>query len=160
MAEGQEWFDRVRRKHSLGMLHAEAQDGAWLADPDLDVPRDWADIRELLARTYAFDDSPLARFGPHDVERLRPFALRAAATWDALPPGGSVEVAWPGANDLVVVSTEERSALALSTPRVAQVRYQTRERDRHGREQLVDVAIEVSRRPARRPPRRRSTASH
>lgn len=109
----QEWFDRVRRKHGLAMLHAEAQDGHWLTDPDLDVHAEWQEIRRRLAQTYAFEDSPLSGFGPDDVERLRPFALRAAATWDELAPGGSVEVSWPGANDLVVVPTETRGALAL-----------------------------------------------
>jgi hypothetical protein len=111
-----EWLDRVRRKHGLSMLHAEAQDGRWLADPDLDVHRDWQTIRTKLARTYAFADSPLACLGPDDVERLRPLALRTAATWDALPPGGSIEVSWPGANDVVVVPTETRGAVALRGP--------------------------------------------
>jgi hypothetical protein len=112
----QEWLGRVRRKHALSMLHAEAQDGRWLADPNLDVHGNWREIRGRLARTYAFEDSPLAGFAPHDVERLRPFALRAAAAWDALPAGGSVEVSWPGANDLVVAPTEVRGAIALSRP--------------------------------------------
>ena len=103
-----EWLDRVRRKHGLSMLHAEAQDGSWLLDPDLDVHGDWQQIRRRLAKTYAFAESPLAHFGPQDVEALRPFARRAAAAWEALPPGGSVEVSWPGANDLVVVPTETR----------------------------------------------------
>ncbi|HVE94931.1 MAG TPA: hypothetical protein VNB24_08435 [Acidimicrobiales bacterium] len=100
-----DWLDRVRRKHSLAMLHAEAQDGQWLADPNLDVHRDWAEIHRRLSRMYAFDESPLAKFAPQDVERLRPFALRAVATWEALPEGGSVEVRWPGANDLIVIPT-------------------------------------------------------
>ena len=104
----QAWLDRVRRKHGLSMLHAEAQDGHWLLDPELDVHASWREIRSHLAKTYAFAESPLAGFGPNDVEALRPFALRAAATWEALPPGGSVEVSWPGANDLVVVPTETR----------------------------------------------------
>jgi len=85
------------------MLHAEAQDGFWLADPDLVVRSSWKEIRDKLARTYAFETSPLAKFCPQDVERLCPFARRAVALWDALPVGGSVEVRWPGANDLVVV---------------------------------------------------------
>ena len=112
----QEWPERVRRKHGLAMLHAEAMDGRWLADPALDVRADWQEIRSTLARTYAFGESPLGGFGPADVERLRPFALRAAATWEALPDGGSVEVRWPGANDLVVVPTEARGAVALDLP--------------------------------------------
>jgi hypothetical protein len=100
-----EWLDRVRRKQGLSMLHAEAQDGRWLAEPDLNVHARWKEIRRRLTRTYAFHESPLAGFGPEDVERLRPFAQRAVATWDALPRGGSVEVRWPGANDLVVVDS-------------------------------------------------------
>jgi hypothetical protein len=99
-----EWLDRVRRKHDLSMLHAEAQGGSWLVRKDLDVHRDWPDIRARLARTYAFTRSPLADLGPQDVTRMRTFALRAVATWEALPAGGSVEVHWPGANDLVAVS--------------------------------------------------------
>jgi hypothetical protein len=99
-----EWLDRVRRKHGLSMLHAEAQDGRWLADPDLNVRAQWQEIRRRLTRMYAFHESPLSGFTPDDVERLRPFAQRAAATWDSLPYGGSVEVRWPGANDLVVVA--------------------------------------------------------
>jgi hypothetical protein len=108
------WLDRVRRKHGLSMLHAEAHDGIWLTDPALDVHAQWPEIRDRLRRTYAFADNPLLAMGPDDVEALRPFALRAAATWAALPDGGSVEVTWPGPNDLQVVSTEERGALSLS----------------------------------------------
>ena len=121
----QEWFDRVRRKHGLSMLHAEAQDGRWLIDPDLDVHAQWPTIRDRLARQYAFEDSPLARFGPQDVEALRPFALRAAATWDVLRPGGSVQVTWPGANDLTVVPTETHGIDAI----------------KHGRDHDVAVAL-------------------
>lgn len=102
----QEWLDRVRRKHGTAMLHAEVQDGRWLADPNLDVDADWKTIRAKLARTYAFEASPLANLAPQDVERLRPFAIRAVATWDALPKGASVEVCWPGANNLVVVPSD------------------------------------------------------
>ena len=98
----QDWLDRVRRKHGTSMLHAEAQDGAWLADPDLNVHAEWPDIRRRLGRMYAFEENPLMRFGPADVERLRPFAQRAAAAWNELPAGGQVEVHWPGVNDLVV----------------------------------------------------------
>jgi hypothetical protein len=98
-----EMLERVRRKHRTEMLHAEVQGGLWLADPELNVHADWSRIRQKLARTYAFNESPLAKFGPQDVERLRPFAQRAVTAWDRLPMGGSVEVHWPGANDLVVV---------------------------------------------------------
>jgi hypothetical protein len=113
----QQWFDRVRRKHGLSMLHAEAQGGTWLADPDLDVHAEWSQIRDRLARAYAFDDSPLAPFGPEDVERLRPFALRATAAWNGLRPGGSVEVSWPGANDLIEVPTETHGAVLMTSHR-------------------------------------------
>lgn len=109
----QEWFDRVRRKHGTAMLHAEAQDGIWLADPDLDVRAQWSEIRRRLTQTYAFQESPLQRWGPQDIERLRPFALRNAAIWEGLPAGGQVEVHWPGANDLVVVSAEEQRPVPL-----------------------------------------------
>ena len=109
----QEWLNRVRRKHGYAMLHAEAQDGSWLARPDLNVHAEWREIRDRLTKTYAFSDSPLTRFGPQDVEALRPFARRAAAAWDELPAGGSVEVSWPGANDLVVVDSATRGALSL-----------------------------------------------
>ena len=74
---------------------------------------DWKRIRQKLARTYAFKDSPLADFGPQDVEALRPFAQRAVAAWDALSNGASVEVRWPGANDLVLVHSNVRSAASL-----------------------------------------------
>lgn len=103
-----EWLDRVRRKHDLSMLHAEVQEGEWLADPDLDVHREWPRIRDQLARTYAFTGSPLAGMGPDDVERLRPFARRAAAAWHDLPAGGALELHWPGARDPVVVDVAER----------------------------------------------------
>ena len=109
----QAWLDRVRRKHGLSMLHAEAQDGHWLADPQLDVHRDWPEIRRRLARAYAFVDNPLMDLGPHDVERLRPLAQRTAALWAAIPLGGSIEVSWPGADDPVVVPSETRGALSL-----------------------------------------------
>ena len=102
-----EWLDRVRRKHRLSMLHAEAHDGYWLADPELEVRADWPVIRRRLARTYAFSESPLARLGPEDVERLRPFARRAVETWDVLPEGGGVQVSWPGTNYLVVLSHDD-----------------------------------------------------
>ena len=108
-----EWFARVRRKHGLSMLHAEAHDGRWLADPELDVRASWRQIRDGLRRGYAFADNPLMHMGPDDVEALRPLALRTAAIWDALPNGGSIEVSWPGTADPVVVPTETRSAMAL-----------------------------------------------
>lgn len=106
-----DWYRRVVRKHGESMLHAEAQDGLWLTDPSLDVHAQWPEIRDRLARTYAFADSPLSRFGPSDVEKLRPFAMRAAKIWSDLPDGGSVQVTWPGANHLEVVPTETHSVL-------------------------------------------------
>ena len=145
----QEWFDRVRRKHGLSMLHAEAQDGHWLADPHLDVHKDWQEIRRRLVHTYAFEDSPLASWGPQDVERLRPFALRAAATWDALPAGGSVEVAWPGANDLVVVPAEERGALALPRAHAVRATFESRGLDPANPSEPVSVAIDLGPTPRR-----------
>jgi hypothetical protein len=145
----QEWLDRVRRKHGLAMLHAEAQDGHWLADPTLDVHADWSEIRRLLARTYAFEDSPLARFGPQDVERLRPLALRTAALWEALPPGGSIEVAWPGADDPLVVSSDARGALSLTHREAIRAVYLHRDQDTG---EQVTVALDV--RPRRRARRR------
>jgi hypothetical protein len=147
----QAWFDRVRRRHATAMLHAEAQDGAWLADPDLDVHARWPELRDLLARTYAFADSPLASFGPADVERLRPFALRAAATWDALPAGAAVEVHWPGANDLVVVAAGD-VVPAPSRPGVVPVIAPGR--DREGRP--LHRRVELDRRTTRS--RRRKAA--
>lgn len=105
----QEWFDRVLRKHGLSMLHAEAQNGFWLVDPDLDVQARWPEIRRRLARTYAFTESPLAQLGPKEVERLRPFARRAVDIWNELPDGGQVEVRWPGANELVVLPNDSDS---------------------------------------------------
>jgi len=107
------WLDRVRRRHGLGMLHAEAQDGRWLVEPGLDVRARWPEIRSRLADSYAFEETPLAHFGPDDVERLLPLARRTAAIWDALPEGGSVEVAWPGAEPPAVVPTGTRGAPAL-----------------------------------------------
>jgi hypothetical protein len=99
----QEFLDRVRRKHREAMLHAEAHGGLWLARPDLNVHAEWPDIRRKLAKAYAFTESPLAHLGPDDVERLRPFALRATQVWNDLPDGASVEVRWAGANDLELV---------------------------------------------------------
>lgn len=101
-----EWLDRLRQKHELSMLHAEAVGGYWLADPDLDVHAQWHEIRQRLAQNYAFSDSPLEKFGPDDVERLRPFARRAVETWNQLPGGGRVQVRWPGANDLIVLPAD------------------------------------------------------
>ena len=150
----QEWLDRVRRKHGLSMLHAEAQGRSWLAAPDLDVHADWKEIRARLARAYAFSDSPLAGFGPHDVERLRQFALEAVATWDALPAGGSVEVSWPGANDLVVVPTETRGAVALPAPHGIQGVFHGRGVNATDPTELMSVAIDLRRRTRR--PRRRA----
>jgi hypothetical protein len=48
--KGREWLDRVRRRHGLAMLHAESQDGAWLADTSIDVRADWDLIRDRLSR--------------------------------------------------------------------------------------------------------------
>jgi hypothetical protein len=152
----QEWFDRVRRRHGLSMLHAEAHGGPWLADPDLDVRRDWSEIRRSLARMYAFTESPLARLGPHDVEALRPFAQRAAATWDALAPGGSVEVRWPGANDLVVVPTEARGSLSLDGPGASHLTYDTTHRGPGGRLERVTVVVDTGRRLRSNRARRRT----
>jgi hypothetical protein len=129
------------------MLHAEAQDGAWLADPDLDVHRDWRAIRDRLARTYAFADTPLASFGPDDVERLRPLARRTAALWDALPAGGSIEVRWPGADDPVVVPTETRGALAFT--RELGIDALVSRRDERGERVRVALALGGPRRRAR-----------
>ena len=123
----QEWYARVVRKHGMSMLHAEAQDGYWLTDPNLNVRADWPEIRERLRNTYAFDDSPLRGMSPDDVEKLRPFALRNAAIWSELPAGGAVEVDWPGANDLRSVRTEERGVLSLTGKhRVLAVAYNRR----------------------------------
>jgi hypothetical protein len=90
------WLERVKRKHGLAMLHAEAHDGHWLADPDLDVHTNWTAIRRSLAKAYAFENNPLVDFTPADVERLRPLALATAAAWEALPNGGCLLVRWPG----------------------------------------------------------------
>jgi hypothetical protein len=144
-----EWLARVRRKHGLSMLHAEAQDGRWLADRDLDVHRDWKEIRAHLARAYAFSASPLARFGPPDVERLRPVALRVAELWDALPDGGSIEVSWPGVADPVVVPTETRSALALGGRHGFDAVVRTRGHDPRDPDGYVSVALRAPGGPAR-----------
>ena len=141
-----DWLDRVRRKHGLSMLHAEAQAGLWLADPGLDVHGDWKEIRGRLARSYAFTDSPLAAYGPADVERMRPFALRAVATWNALPAGASVEVAWPGANDLVQVPAETRGALALPPPHAIEAMFHSRGVNPADPTEMVSVAMNLRRR--------------
>ena len=55
-----DWFERIQRKHGPSMLHAEAQDGFWLTEADLDVHAQWQEIRRRLAKAYAFADGPLA----------------------------------------------------------------------------------------------------
>ena len=54
--------------------------------------------------------APSLGSGPLDVERLRPFAQRVAATWADLPAGGQVELHWPGANELLVVDGSDAGA--------------------------------------------------
>jgi hypothetical protein len=140
-----EWLDRVRRRHALAMLHAESQGGAWLVDPTLDVHGDWQLIRDRLSRMYAFDDSPMARLGPPDVERLRAFAQRNATIWEELPEGDSVEVSWPGRGDLAVVPTETRGAVALPRQKSTVVMSHGPGHDPRDPRRRVAVAVEFRR---------------
>jgi hypothetical protein len=110
------WLDRVRRRHGLAMLHAEGHDGKWLADPDLDVRRSWPLIRRRLAVAYCFEDNPLLRLTPSDVERLRSFALDVARQWEELAPGGCLLVRWPGRSLPEEVDPLVHGPIALPPP--------------------------------------------
>jgi hypothetical protein len=102
-----EWFGRVKRKHGGEMIQAEMVGGivGALARGELDVRRDWWQIRSMLTRAYTFEsDGPFAAVTQADLVGLVPFHDRLHGLWATVPVGGALQVSWPQRGDPVVVN--------------------------------------------------------
>ena len=91
-----DWLNRVRRKHGVEMLKAEALDLSRLADPRVDIDRGWAAMARGLRTGLSFTrTSPFDHATKTDFLEVRARAIALNRAWSQVPVGGALVVYWP-----------------------------------------------------------------
>lgn len=104
----QEWFARLRRKHGVEMLKAEATGVKGLDSPTFDVEAAWPSIRRAMRRSYAFNpQTELLQVTRADITALHHDALRLHEAWRSVPTGGALVVQWPP-KELEILTSSHR----------------------------------------------------
>ena len=92
-----EWLERIRRKHGVEMLKAEALDLSRLADRSIgDIDRHWPGMARRLRNGLSFTrTSPFDHATKADFVEARDRAIALNKAWGRVPVGGALIVFWP-----------------------------------------------------------------
>ena len=112
----QAWLDRVRRKHGVEMLKAEALDLSGLADAPVEaIERSWAALARGMRKGLSFTrTSPFDHATKADFMEIRERAIALNKAWRQVPVGGALVVTWPPDERPRVIQRYDLSAMTPS----------------------------------------------